>query len=242
MGAGELMESRTSKGIVDELVDLVNEQDLIGRAMNAMVAYWSEADPEDVDWAFTVEELRPELGAQMLCFRSGSANVRAPYIATNLQLYVFGYQVGWYEFLTTLDGETVSEDSGVLDDYYSDGRAAALIERARERAVRDRREWIGLVGLRATPGNGFFPDWALGGFTTALALAMDENEYRQRVEAFFTDVGVDAVEFDDVEPLVKRLRAVPSVDDETLQLAVTLSDSLPVAHTSAIHSYSSEEE
>lgn len=234
------MVSRRSEKMVDELVDLVNRQDLIGGATKAMVAYWQEADPDDMDWAFTLEELRPELGAQMLCFQSGSVNVRAPYIATNLQLYVLGYRVGWYERLTTLGGETVSEDSTILDEYYSGGRAVPLIERARQHTLEDRQEWIGLVGLRATPGNNLFPNWAIGGFTTTLALAADEQEYRQWVERFFADKGV---EVEDVEPLVKRLSGDPSIiDNETFDLALDLSDSLPVVHASAIHSYSAEEE
>jgi hypothetical protein len=234
------MVSRGLENIVDELVDLVNTQDLIGRVTNAMRAYWRSAIPRDIDPAFSLEEVRPELGAQMLCFRGDPTNARAPYVATNLQLYVLGYRVGWYELLTTLEGETISEDGAILEDYYAEGRSAALIKKVRERAVGDRQEWVGLVELRATPGNQFLPDWAIGGFTTAVALAANENEYRQRVTDFFTDKGVQVEELEEVEPLPQRLRGRPAADNELLELAVALSDSLPVAHTSTIYSYGSE--
>jgi len=229
-------------GVVEHLRGLADRQDLIGQAFEAMKSYWDDADREDVDWAFVPEELRPELGAQMLCFRGGPTNVAAPYIATNLQLYVFDYQVGWYEILTTLEGEIIQEDGSILDDYYSGGRSTLLIQRARGRDANAPREWIGLVGLKATPGNDFFPEWALGGYTTALALATDEDEYLHRVRAYFADLGVEVKELEEVEPLAERLRAEPSVDDEIVELAAALSDTSPVLHRRTIHTYGSEED
>lgn len=235
MAPGEL------KDISRELVDLADRQDLIGRTKHAMIAYLRGESADKLDWAFTLEELRPELGAQMLCFRTGSMNARAPYIATNLQLLVHDYQVGWYEVLTTPGGETIREDGRILDDYFLGGRAAALIEKARRRAVTERREWIGLVELRATPGNDLFPDWATGGFVTVLALATVEEEYRQRVESFFAETGAGVEGIEDAAPLAERLRSDPSIDEETLELAVALSESLPVARASTIYSYGAED-
>lgn len=235
------MASSDPEEIVDELTLLVDRQNLTERAAKAMVAYWREADPDDIDWAFTLEELTPELGAQMLCFRSSPTNVRAPYVATHLRLHVYGYEVGWYELLTTLAGETIREDGAILEDFYAGGRASALIGRARERPAGERQEWIGLVGLKAMPGNTFFPEEEAGGFTTTLALARDENDYRRRVEEFFADKGVEVEEVDDVEPLTERLRTDPAIDDEALELAAALSDSSPVVHMSTIYAYSTEE-
>lgn len=92
------------------------------------------------------------------------------------------------------------------------------------------------------PGSNFFPDRALGGFTNVLALAGDEDEYRQRVAGFFADEGVEFEEVDDVEPLAERLRVDPSLHDEFLELAVTLSELVPVVHQGTIYSYTAEDE
>lgn len=228
--------------LTQQLRELVDRQDLTNRAQEEMASYWREADPEDVDWAFTLQELAVEFGSQTLCFRSGRHSVEAPYIATNLQLYVFAYHVGWYELLTDLEGQVIEQTDTIFDDFFAAGRAAPLIERSRGRAAGDPREWIGLVGLRSIAGNDFFPDWAAGGFTTVVALATGPEGYRRRVEQYFREHGAEIQETDDVELLSERLRKSGPVEDEIFELAGKLSSLQPVLHSRQMYSYGPESE
>ncbi|HEX8918862.1 MAG TPA: hypothetical protein VF898_10175 [Chloroflexota bacterium] len=233
------MGSRIPDRVVEQLRDLVDNQDLVHRAIESIASYWREGDPEVAYWAFARDELQPQLGSQMLCLRSTPPNPQAPYIATHLELYVRGHRVGFYEFLTTLDGDAVQKSGGIMDDFYVAGRAAFLLERARERTPGDPEEWIGTVDVRANQDNTFLPASAAGGYATVLALARSKDEYRRHVEDFFGRMNLQAEELDDVEPLAERL-AYQEVDDETLELAGALSESSPVACGAAIHTYGSD--
>ena len=233
------MASKIPERVVEQLRDLVDSQHLVERAVDSVTSYWRQADPEVANWSFTLDELRPRLGSQMLYIRSNSPNIEAPHVATQLELYVRDHRVGFFEFLTTLEGDVAQESGGIMDDFYVDGRAAVLIKRARNRVQGDPQEWVGMVDVRARAGNNFLPDGAVGGYATVLALVRDEEEYRRRVEEFFSRMELNVEVFDDVEPLAARL-AFQEVDDETLEQAGALSESSPVVYCTTIHTYGAD--
>ncbi|HEV8198835.1 MAG TPA: hypothetical protein VGS03_02325 [Candidatus Polarisedimenticolia bacterium] len=77
--------------------------------------------------------------------------------------------------------------------------------------------WIGLIEVVPLPGVDTLGTVS-GAFVNFLALAADESEYREQVQAATSEAGFQAMTVEDVEPLRLRLSRA-NVDAELMSLA-----------------------
>ena len=116
-------ETAMSCNALDEAVDLLRRtsetQQLVARAQSGFRAWIDEATDEDerdlpAGWSYS--EMSAEFQSSTLCFQP--ALLSYPYVDTRLRIMRKGVEVGYYRFITRLDGE---ED----DDYFVIDAAAA---------------------------------------------------------------------------------------------------------------------
>jgi len=81
--------------------------------------------------------------------------------------------------------------------------------------------WIGLVGVTPVSGKQILGD-AKGAFVNALALVVDEAEYKHEVQEALHNLGLVAYEFEDVEAFRERVEKW-CVDEEMQLLAEEVS-------------------
>lgn len=92
-------------------------------------------------------------------------------------------------------------------------------------------KWIGLIEVRPKAGvdvfdSSFGPNNA-GAFSTTIVLATNEAEARKRIQEELNSLGLDLVDFTEVDLLSERM-AHYEIDPEVLAMADRLSNSRPV--------------
>jgi hypothetical protein len=92
---------------------------------------------------------------------------------------------------------------------------------------RDKETWIGLVEMKGRPGNEAFGPGQGGAFAIVLALANGPDDYRARVANAASALGLEVVEFDDVEPFAARVAAF-NVNPAVRKLARRLTPNSPI--------------
>jgi tetratricopeptide (TPR) repeat protein len=119
-----------------------------------------------------------------------------------------------YNLAVSLEKQGREEEAieGYRTAAYLGFKPARWIIADRERRRSEGRDgmdvWIGLVDLKAAPGNYLF-EGAAGAWTNACAPARDENEYRHAVEAAFRDMALEVVK---IENIVRFRERVPGLD------------------------------